>query len=149
MHQSWDTAIKTVTQTPQLLLALMMLCLSFGGATGPFEFSVASEILCGLIIAIMHDANWNPHELYGKSQHLVPPPEFFDNAIPFAEGLELIVNILVDPQGMTNVYIDDLVSLTVEVKEMDNLIRCKRAPLLGIDTVLCPLDLYPAKQWKQ
>jgi hypothetical protein len=123
MHLSWDTAIKTVTQIPQLLLALMMLHLSFCGAPGPFKFSVASKILCDLIIMIMHDADWNLYKLYDKNQHLVPPPEFFDDSIPLAKGLELIVNILVDPQGMTDVYIDDLVSLTVDVKEMDNLIR--------------------------
>ncbi len=32
MHLSWDRAIKTITQIPNLLLALMMLHLSFGGA---------------------------------------------------------------------------------------------------------------------
>ncbi len=32
MHLSWDIAIQTVTQIPRVLLALMMLRLSFGGA---------------------------------------------------------------------------------------------------------------------
>jgi len=141
MHLSWDTAIKTVTQIPQLLLALMMLRLSFGGAPGPFEFSVASELLCDLIIAIMHNKDWNPYELHGKNQHLVPPPELLDDSIPFAKGLELIVDIPIDPIGTTDVYIDDLVSLTVDVKGTDNLVRCDRAPLLGIDTLSRPLDL--------
>ncbi len=103
MHLSWDTAIKTVTQIPQLFLALMMLCLSFGGAPGPFKFSVASEMLCDLIIAIMHNNEWNPYKLHGKNQHLVPPPELLDDSIPFAEGLELIVDIPVDPRGITGI----------------------------------------------
>jgi hypothetical protein len=119
----------------------MMLCLSFGGAPGPFEFSVASEILCNLIIAIMHNNDWDPFKLHGKNQHLVPPPEFLDDSIPFAEGLELIVDIPVDPRGTTDVYIDDLISLMVDVEESDNLIQCNRAPLLKIDTLSCPLDL--------
>ena len=55
MHLSWDTATQTVTQIPDLRLALMMLRLSFGGAPGPFEFSVASEMLCDLINAIKHN----------------------------------------------------------------------------------------------
>ncbi len=42
---------------------------------------------------------------------------------------------------MTDVYIDDLVSLTVDVEESDNLVQCNRAPLLGIDTLSRPLDL--------
>jgi hypothetical protein len=140
MHLSWDTAIKTVTQNPQLYLALMMLCLSFRGAPGPFEFSVALEMLCDLIIAIMHNNEWSPYELHGKNQHLVPPPELLDDFIPFAKGLKLIVDIPVDPRGITDVYIDDLVSLMVDVEESDNLVRCNRAPLLGIDTLFRPLD---------
>jgi hypothetical protein len=141
MHLSWDTAIKTVTQIPQLLLALMMLRLSFGGAPGPFEFSVASELLCDLIIAIMHNKDWNPYKLHGKNQRLVSPPKLLDNSIPFAKGLELIVDIPIDPIGTTDVYIDNLVSLTVDVKGTDNLVQCDCAPLLGIDTLSCPLDL--------
>jgi hypothetical protein len=67
MHLSWDTAIQTVTQFPELLLAMMMLRLSFGGAPGPFEFCVASEMLCNLIIAINHNPNWNLYKLHGKN----------------------------------------------------------------------------------
>jgi hypothetical protein len=72
MHLSWDTAIKTVTQILQLYLALMMIYMSFGGATGPFELSVVSENTCNLIIAITHNANWNPYVIHRKNQDLVP-----------------------------------------------------------------------------
>ena len=104
MHLSWNTAIQTVTQIPELLIALMMLRLSFGGAPGPFEFCVVSEMLSDLIIAIKHNPNWNPYKLHGKNQHLVPPTELLDDLIPFAEGLELIVNIKVDPRGTADAY---------------------------------------------
>ncbi len=122
MHLSWDTAIQTVTQIPELLLALMMLWLSFGGAPGPLEFCVASKMLCDLIITIKHNPNWNPYKLHGKNQHLVPPPELLDNSIPFAKGLELIVDIEVNPRGTTDSYIDDFVSLTVDEEGTDNLV---------------------------
>ena len=122
MHLSWDTAIQTVTQIPELLLALMMLWLSFGGAPGPLEFCVASKMLCDLIITIKHNPNWNPYKLHGKNQHLVPPPELLDNSIPFAKGLELIVDIEVNPRGTTDAYIDDFVSLTVNEEGTDNLV---------------------------
>jgi len=140
MHLSWDTATQTVTQIPDLRLALMMLRLSFGGAPGPFEFSVASEMLCDLINAIKHNDEWDPYKLHGKNQHLVPPPELLDDSIPFAEGLELIVDIYVDPRGITDVYIDDFVSLSVDMEGTDNLVRCDRAPLLGLNTMSRPLD---------
>jgi hypothetical protein len=81
-----------------------------------------------------------PIQIHGRNQHLVPPPKFLDDSIPFAKGLELIVDIPVDPQGTTDVYIDNLVSLVVNVEGTDNLVRCDRAPLFGIETVLCPLD---------
>jgi hypothetical protein len=97
MHLQGDTAIKTVTQVPSLSLALMMLCLLFGGAPRPFEFCVVSETICNLIIAIMHNKSWNPYELCGKNQHLVPPTKFLDDSIPFAKGLELVVDIPINP----------------------------------------------------
>jgi hypothetical protein len=41
---------------------------------------------------------------------------------------------------MTDIYIDDLMSVTVDVKGRDNLVRCDCDPLLAINTCLCPLD---------
>jgi hypothetical protein len=140
MYLSWDTAIQTVTQIPQLLLALMILCLSFGCAPGPFKLSMALEILWDMTIAIMHNTEWNPYKPHGRNQHLVPPLEFLDNLIPFTKDLQLIVDIPVDPRGTTNDYIDDLISKIVDVEGMDNLVRCDRAPLLAIDTFSCTLD---------
>ena len=63
----------------------------------------------------MHNDKWNPYKLHGKNHYLIPPPELLDDSIPFAEGLELIVDIAVDPRGTTDAYIDDLISLTVDV----------------------------------
>jgi hypothetical protein len=77
--------------------------------------------------------------LFGKNQHLVSPPKFLNDSIPFAEGLELIIEIDINPRGTTDDYINDLVSLTVDVEGMDNLIRCDRAPLLAFDTCSRPL----------
>ncbi len=78
--------------------------------------------------------------LFGRNQHLVPPPRRLDDQIPFGKGRELIVNTNIDSWGMNDIYINDLVSLTVEVKGSDNLIWCNRAPLLMFDTCSRPLD---------
>ncbi len=78
--------------------------------------------------------------LFGRNQYLVPPPRRLDDQIPFGKGRELIVDINVDSQGMNDIYINNLVSLTVEVGGTDNLIRCNRAPLLMFDTCSQPLD---------
>jgi hypothetical protein len=139
MHLQGDTAIKTVTQVPNLSLALMMLCLLFGGVPGPFEFCVVSKTICNLIIAIMHNESWNPFKLCVKNQHLVPLPKL-DDLIPFAGGLELVVDIPINPQGTADIYIDNLISLTVDFKESENLLRCDRAPLLAMDMCVHPVD---------
>ena len=49
------------------------------------------------------DAVWN------KSTWCVPQNKYLDYSIPFAEELELIVEIDIDPQGTTDDYIDDLI----------------------------------------
>jgi hypothetical protein len=71
---------------------------------------------------------------------LVPPPVFLNNSIPFKPGLELIVDIPVDPHGTMDVYIDDFILLVVNIQGTDNLERCDCAPLLAFDACSRPLD---------
>jgi hypothetical protein len=92
----YKTAVKTVTQIPDLNLALMSLCLTFGGAHGQFKWGAISETICDQINKIKQKDDWQPKQLFGENQFLVPPPVFLDNSIPFEPGLELIVDIPVD-----------------------------------------------------
>ncbi len=78
--------------------------------------------------------------LFGRNQHLVPPPRRLDDQFPFGKGRELIVDINVDSRGMNDIYINHLVSLTVEVEGSDNLNQCNRAPLLMFHMCSRPLD---------
>jgi hypothetical protein len=71
---------------------------------------------------------------------LFPPPKFLEDSIPFAKGLELVVDIPINSGRMSDIYINDLVSLAVEIKRTDNLVRSNRAPLLAFDTCACLLD---------
>jgi hypothetical protein len=115
-HLHSKTTVKTVMQLPELDLAMMSLWLTFGGAPGPNEWSVISETIYDLTTAIKHNKNWDPMMLCGKNQHLVPPPKFLNDSIPFAEGLELIIEIDINPGGTTDDYINDLMSLTLDVE---------------------------------
>ncbi len=54
MHLHHETAVNTVTKIPELNLALMSLCLTFGGTLGLFERGVVSETICDLI----HEIKW-------------------------------------------------------------------------------------------
>ena len=101
---------------------MMSLRLTFGGAPGPYEWSVISETVCDLTTAMKHNKNWDPMMLFGKNHHLVPPPKFLNDSIPFVEGLKLIVEIDINPRGTTNDYIDYLISLVVDKEGTDNLV---------------------------
>jgi len=66
--------------------------------------------------------------LFGRNQHLVPPPKFVDDLIKFADGLKLIVEIDINPRGTTNDYINYLITLAVDINGTNNLVRCDRTP---------------------
>jgi hypothetical protein len=70
---------------------------------------------------------------------LSPLQKFFDDSIPLADGLELIVKIDIYPCGTTNDYINNLISLVVDVEGTDNLVQCDCTSLLAFDTCSCPL----------
>jgi hypothetical protein len=131
----------------------MMLWLSFGGKPCPFEWGVISaETICDLANAILHRDDWVPEELFAPNQHLVPERELLDDNTPFAKGAELIVDIPVNPLGIHNVYIDDIIGLTVDIPGSDYIARGQAAALLAIDKPLGQIILKnpsPAKVWMQ
>jgi hypothetical protein len=53
-------------------------------------------------------------------------------------GKELIVDIEIDPKGIHDIYINDMIPLTVNLPGIDNLERCKAAALLAIHATACP-----------
>jgi hypothetical protein len=109
------TALKTATQLPDKAAALITLRLTFGGAPCPFQWGVISESICDLANELVQCNDWDPADLHALVQKDIPPPQFLDDDIPFAEGRELIVDILVDPRGKADVYIDDTTGLTVDI----------------------------------
>ena len=72
------------------------------------------------------------------NQHLVPEWMLLDNSIPFAHGLELIVKIPIDPRGIHDIYIDDIINLTIDIPGTDHVARAKGAALLAMDATVCP-----------
>ena len=110
----------------------MALHLTFGGAPGPYEWGVVSESICDLSIAIMQDGDWDPSKLRAPDGCHVPPPKILDDAVPFAEGKELIVDVPVNSKGIADVYIDDMIALAVNVENSDNIQRLEQVTLLTI-----------------
>jgi len=132
------TAIQCCTQLPAMDLILLYLRLTFGGCPCPNEWGAFSEPICDLATAILHDDLWKPAELHSPTQNLVPPPKPMEDNVPFGIGQELIVDIDVNPRGFNDVYIDDMIPLTVDIPGTDNLERCEAAALLAIHATARP-----------
>ena len=105
-----------------------MLRLSVGGKLCPFEWDVISESICDLTNTILHDNSWDPYDLTAPNQHLVPERTLLADSIPFRQGLELIVDIPINPQGTHNIYIDDIISLTIGIPGTDHVACAKALP---------------------
>jgi len=101
-------------------------------------WGVFSETRCDLANAILLNGDWDPSDLFAPNQPLVPPRALFDDDIPFGEGAELIVDIPIDPWGSHDVYIDDIILLTVDIPGTDNIAREQSASLLAIDATARP-----------
>ena len=138
-HLYFLTALQSCTQLPELNIALMALRLTFGGAACPYEWSVISETICDLATAIAHDDDWDPDELQSPLQHLIPPPEFLPDDIPFEEGKELAVHIEVSDRGTHEMYLDDLIGLGIDLPGTSNIKRSEAAPLLAIHSCARPI----------
>jgi hypothetical protein len=98
------------------------------------------ELICNMTTAVLQNDEWDPTKLFGQNQHLFRPQKLLDNSTPFGKGRELIIDNDVDPRGMNNIYIDNLILLTFNIENTDNLNRCNQAPLLMFNTCYCPLD---------
>ena len=134
-HLNAEAAVQTCTQLPKENLAIMALRLTFGGSACPYEWVVISESVCDLSMALQHSNDWDPHSLKSKLGELVPEKKFLPDDAPFAEGKDLIVNIPVDPRGTSDVYIDDIISLCVDIEGSDNVERLRQGSLLAINIV--------------
>ncbi len=137
-HLNMATATQTCTQLIEIGILLMMLWLSFGGKPCPFEWGVISETIWDLANEILLSNDWDPGELFAPNQHLVPEHKLLEPNVPFATGAELIVVIPVDPRGTHDVYIDDIIGLTVDIPGSNNVARGQAAALLAIDATARP-----------
>jgi hypothetical protein len=141
-HLHFLTALQSCTQLPELNIALLALRLTFGGAACPYEWSAISETICDLATAIAHDDDWDPDKLQSPLQHLVPPPDFLPDDIPFEEGKELAVHIEVSDRGTHEMYLDDLIGLGIDLPNTSNIKRSEAAPLLAIHSCARPMHQH-------
>ena len=90
-------------------------------------------------MAIMQDESWDPSTLSAPDAKHVPNSKYCGDDVPFGDGKELIVDVPVDPRGVTDVYIDDTIGLCVDLPETNNAERLKNAILLAIHAAARPV----------
>ena len=60
----YDTAIQSVTQDPELDIAMLTLRLTFGRAQNPNNFCLLSESICDLANHLLKNDKWNHKEYF-------------------------------------------------------------------------------------
>ena len=136
MHLHALSALQSVITTQGLTddpVALASLRVTFGGRPSPFLFSDLSEQVADLANVLTRCKLWDPAELLPKLSSLIGQPKLADKSIPFAPARQMIVNPGTDSHGLTDVFLDDLVSVfpALSKKHID---RCSMAALLALES---------------
>ena len=69
----------------------------------------------------------------------MPERVSLDESTPFGIGKDLIVDVPVDARGIADVYIDDIIGLTIDIPGSNNATRLERAILLALHTAARPV----------
>jgi hypothetical protein len=105
-------------------LAYVMLRLSFGGTSCPASWCAVSELITDLANSLLHDPAWLATAPFrSPDQDLVPPPERLPSNIPLSPALPTMILPPPHPEGMTDVFVDDVSTLFLDTAE-----QCIRAP---------------------
>ena len=130
-HLNWETAIQAITQFEDF--AMISLRCTFGGRPCPNEWSIISETICDLTNAVLENKDWDPKSTFPPDSHLIPDPRMINDDIPFEPSLPLIVDIPRCITGKADVYIDDIISIILDMG--DNLAKGKLAAALAVHLV--------------
>lgn len=136
-HLNNKVEVQTCTQILEENLAMIALRLTFGGTPGTYEWGVFSETICDLSMTILHRVDWDPTKLHSQSQIEVPKKKVLNDDILFASGRDHIVNIPVDDRGFFDIYIDNIIGLSID--QNDNDLQLAAAALLAIHTTARPI----------
>jgi hypothetical protein len=77
--------------------------------------------------------------LFSPSSDLIPPRKYLPEDVPFGVGKELVVDVPVNPRGMSDVFIDDTFTQAVDLPGSDNILRAERGAMLAIHVIGRPL----------
>ena len=128
MHLSSESAFTSAVRIKikEIWYILLSIRLPFGGATCPSEFCLLSDMLADLINDLLTCKTWDHTIVKSDYTTKIPPAVDLDPSIPFAQARELIVDLPIEDEGKTDVFIDDLISVAVDIN--NNLDRIRTAP---------------------
>ena len=112
---------------------LLSLRQPFGGAPCPSEFAVVADIITDTINDLLEDEEWDHNLIYSELANRIPKEKDFGNDIPFHKAREMSVSILLGENGKSDVYVDDIITIAVDIN--DNLDRIRKAPITVMHAV--------------
>ena len=128
MHLNSTSAFTSAVRVKikQIWYILLSIRLPFGGAVCPSEFCLLSDILTDLINDLFTCKQWDHNKIRSNYIAKIPTAVELDPSIPFAQARDLIVDMPTEDEGKTDCFVDDLISVAVDIN--DNLDRLRAAP---------------------
>ena len=114
-HLHWSIALQCCSRFDDF--AFIPLRAIFGGSPCPSMWSIISESTADLAHFLLNSKDWNPDHLHSPHQHKVPPPKLISKRTPLATAYQLIVDIPLAPRGCVDVYIDDIIAVSLYDKQ--------------------------------
>ena len=120
---AWKSVVQMNIEGNELLL--VSLRLPFGGASCPPDFCLASDIITDTINDLLEDPTWDHTKVKSEYTSNIPIEMSLADHIEFEPALEMSVDLPPSTAGKADVYIDDVISCTVDVN--NNLQKLKAA----------------------
>ena len=135
MHLHAALAFTSAVQVciKQVWYILLSICLPFGGSPCPSEFCLLSDIITDLVNDLLSCSSWDHCTVHSDYLDKIPLTVALDSNIPFTQARDLIVSLPDEDQGKTDCFVDDLISVAVDID--DNLDRLRAAPCTIIHVV--------------
>lgn len=136
-HMDYDIVTQSVTQDPELDIAMLTIRLIFGGVFKPkpkpkpkqFQLSFRIHLRFSKIILLQNN-KWIHEKYCSPIQDKIPIMETLSDDLPFEKSHPLIVNVPYDPRSHVEIYIDDFMVTVVDIGT--NNIRTNKAIPLAI-----------------
>lgn len=112
---------------------LITLRLAFGGAPGPPEFSILSDMITDTVNDLYECKNWNPNQISSDFKDKVPDVVRQPKEVPKATSRDFSVKYPDSADNKADVFIDDIVSVGLDTPE--NVVKLKAAPCTVLHSV--------------